>query len=82
MRNVASQVGFFHKVIIKYKEMLEAGPLVIEWADQIKDALPEEKLIIELEWIEQENRQMRVHAVGERYNLLLSNFQKSIFGGD
>ena len=64
------------------EEMLEAGPLVIEWADQIKDALPEEKLVIELEWIEQENRQMRVHAVGERYNLLLSNFQKSIFGGD
>jgi tRNA threonylcarbamoyladenosine biosynthesis protein TsaE len=69
-------------VALGIEEMLESGPLVIEWANQIKDALPEEKLIIELEWIEQENRQMRVHAVGERYNLLLSNFQKSIFGGD
>jgi tRNA threonylcarbamoyladenosine biosynthesis protein TsaE len=64
------------------EDMLAAGPLVVEWADNINEALPNEKLIIELEWIEQEKRQMRVRAVGERYSRLLSTFQKSIFGGD
>ncbi len=64
------------------EDLLATGPLVIEWADNIKKALPEEKLIVELEWIEQEKRQMRVRAVGEKYNQLLSTFQKSIFGGD
>lgn len=64
------------------EDIISAGPLVIEWADHIKEALPNEKLIIELEWIEQEKRQMRVHAIGERYSQLLSEFQKSIFGGD
>lgn len=64
------------------EEMLVSGPLVVEWADRINEALPEEKLVIEFEWVEQEKRQMRVRSFGERYNNLLSTFQKSIFGGD
>lgn len=64
------------------EDILTSAPLVIEWADNIKEALPKEKLIIEFEWVEQEKRQMRVHAEGERYARLLSTFQKSIFGGD
>ena len=63
-------------------EMLDSGPIVIEWAERIEDALPNEKLIIELEWIETEKRQMRVRSEGDRYSHLLSDFQKSIFGGD
>ena len=63
-------------------EMLDSGPIVIEWAERIEDALPNDKLIIELEWIDAEKRQMRVRSEGDRYSHLLSDFQKSIFGGD
>lgn len=74
--------GSAEATALDIEDMLAAGPLVVEWADNINEALPNEKLIIELEWIEQEKRQMRVRAVGERYSRLLSTFQKSIFGGD
>src|SRR5512136_765073 len=38
--------------------LLEAGPLVIEWADRIQKALPKERLWITLEWVDDNQRDM------------------------
>lgn len=63
-------------------EALQAeGPLVIEWAQKIIDALPEEHLVMKLDWIQEEHRRMKFIATGERYEALLSILQEHIYKG-
>ena len=61
--------------------MLESGPLVIEWPDRIKEALPADHLWIGLRWIADEQRGMTFSSRGERYNELLAEFRRRVFGG-
>ena len=61
--------------------LMANGPLVVEWAPRIIEALPAEHLNVTLEWIEEEHRQMRFTAKGERFEALLEQFQESMFGG-
>jgi tRNA threonylcarbamoyladenosine biosynthesis protein TsaE len=61
--------------------MLESGPLVIEWPERIKEALPGDCLWIGLSWIADEQREMRFSSKGERYDQLLSEFRRRVFGG-
>jgi len=60
--------------------MLESGPLVIEWADRIREALPEACLSVNLEWVDQEQRDFVISAQGERYQRILHDLRKRIFG--
>ncbi len=61
--------------------MLEAGPLVIEWPERIKEVLLPDRLWIALRWIADEQRGMRFSSRGERYDELLVEFRKRVFGG-
>lgn len=63
-------------------EMLEAGPLVIEWAERIASILPAERLWLTLEHIDEEKRGIRFKAQGAPYEKMLAEIQKSAFGGD
>ena len=60
--------------------MLEAGPLVVEWAGRIEKALPKEHMWIDLHWVDAEARGMNFIAHGKRYEGLLENLQESVFG--
>jgi tRNA threonylcarbamoyladenosine biosynthesis protein TsaE len=60
--------------------MLESGPLVIEWADRIQAVLPQERLWVTLEWVDQEQRDFMITAQGARYLVLLHDFRKHVFG--
>lgn len=60
--------------------LISAGPLVVEWADRIRDALPEESLNVHLHLIDDEQRDMVFSAKGERYIGLLTMIRKQIFG--
>ena len=66
--------------------MLERGPLVIEWADHIQAALPEERLWITLAWVDQQQRDFVITAQGKftapdsRYQVFLREIRKQIFG--
>jgi tRNA threonylcarbamoyladenosine biosynthesis protein TsaE len=60
--------------------MLGQGPLVIEWADRIREALPLEYLWIRLRWVEIEQRDLLISARGERYQHLLHNFRRQVYG--
>ena len=62
-------------------ELMGGGPLVVEWAPRIQEALPEENLLVRLEWVEDEHRRMRFSANGDYYQDLLDDFQKSMLGG-
>ncbi len=60
--------------------LLEAGPLVIEWADRIQEALPKEYLWVTLQWVDDNQRDMVFSACGTRYASLLNDLRKQIFG--
>jgi tRNA threonylcarbamoyladenosine biosynthesis protein TsaE len=61
--------------------MLEKGALVVEWADRISKALPDEKLEVQMRWMAEEYRGMVFHAHGNRYESMLEQFRQSTFGG-
>jgi len=60
--------------------MLETGPLVVEWADRIRAALPAEHLWVSLRWIDENQRDMVFSARGMRYQGLLTLISKIIYG--
>lgn len=60
--------------------LLETGPLVIEWADHIEETLPKERLWITFSWINDEQRDMVFTANGSRYQILLGQLRRQVFG--
>lgn len=60
--------------------LLAGGPLVVEWADHIQEALPSEHLWISLRWIDTEQRDLVFAARGSRYQGVLATLRKQIFG--
>jgi len=61
--------------------MLESGPMVVEWPERIKPVLPEDNLWISLRWLAEEQRGMTFTSHGKRYEEILSEFRKRVFGG-
>jgi tRNA threonylcarbamoyladenosine biosynthesis protein TsaE len=60
--------------------MLDQGPLLVEWADRIKEALPENYLWINMRLINDEQRDFIVNARGDRHKTLLERFREDIYG--
>jgi len=60
--------------------MLAHGPLVVEWAERIREVLPGERLWITLRWIDAGQRDMVFAARGARYQQILAAFRKQIYG--
>ncbi|MEW5871986.1 MAG: tRNA (adenosine(37)-N6)-threonylcarbamoyltransferase complex ATPase subunit type 1 TsaE [Chloroflexota bacterium] len=60
--------------------LIEQGPLVVEWADRIAEALPGEHLWVTLSWVDEEQRDMLLAAYGPRYHALLDEFRRQVFG--
>jgi tRNA threonylcarbamoyladenosine biosynthesis protein TsaE len=58
----------------------ENGPMVVEWADQIKPALPNDRLWIRLWWMDDEQRGMRISGSGERAAEMVASLRQLIFG--
>jgi tRNA threonylcarbamoyladenosine biosynthesis protein TsaE len=61
-------------------EMLMEGPLVIEWADRIRLALPTSHLWVNLRWIDDSQRDLVFSAHGEAYKALLQSFRARVYG--
>jgi tRNA threonylcarbamoyladenosine biosynthesis protein TsaE len=53
------------------ERMIGEGPLLVEWADRIQDALPDECLKISMSWISDEHRRLVFNFNGKRYAQLL-----------
>jgi tRNA threonylcarbamoyladenosine biosynthesis protein TsaE len=60
--------------------LLAQGPLLVEWADRVKDALPDEFMWIKMKLINDEQRDFIVHASGERHKYLLQKLRGDIYG--
>lgn len=61
--------------------MLEQGPLVVEWAERVQAALPDEYLGVKLNWVDDSQRDMIFSARGLRFEALLARFRKQVYGG-
>jgi len=62
--------------------MLADGTLLIEWPERIDGLVPDERLWISLEYINDEEREMKFTASGKRYDELLEIIRHAIVGGD
>ena len=60
--------------------LLENGPLVVEWADRIQAALPEEYLRVDLETVGEEQRRLLLACRGTGYMALLGTLRHQLFG--
>jgi len=60
--------------------MLSKGPLAVEWADRVKEALPAENLWIKMHWIAEEQHDFMFTAHGEHYQTLLDDYKKEVYG--
>lgn len=62
--------------------MLADGALLIEWPERIEGLVPAERLWIQLEHVDEEEREMKFKASGKRYEELLEVLRHAAFGGN
>ena len=62
--------------------MLAQGPLLIEWPERLNGLVPNERLWIQLEHIDDEEREMKFKSSGQRYDGLLEIIRHAAYGGD
>ena len=62
--------------------MLRQGPLLIEWPERINGLVPNERLWVQLEHIDEEEREMKFKSSGKRYDGLLEIIRHAAYGGD
>jgi len=63
------------------ESMFSEGVLIIEWPEKLNELIPADRLWINLDHVQEEQRQMRFHAHGKRYDDLLDGIRQSMFGG-
>ena len=61
--------------------MLDDGPVVVEWAERIQKALPRDYLQVAMTYIDENCRDLILSAHGLRYEQLLADIRKQIYGG-
>ncbi|MEM6528866.1 MAG: tRNA (adenosine(37)-N6)-threonylcarbamoyltransferase complex ATPase subunit type 1 TsaE [Chloroflexota bacterium] len=62
-------------------DIVECGGVVLfDWAERIADALPDERLWIELRVIESTRRNLMLEATGSHYEKLVQAFRAQTFG--
>jgi len=60
--------------------MLALGPIVVEWAERIKEILPEDNLWIQLRYTGVGHRSMILTTDNKRYQRLLENLRRKLYG--
>lgn len=60
--------------------LLEQGPVMVEWAQKIEEALPRERLWLKFFWIDEGRRRLEIAPHGERYQPIAAALQETVFG--
>lgn len=60
--------------------MLGRGPLVVEWAERIQAALPGDCVQVRLRNVDENQRDLVFSAAGARYEKLLNDLRRQIYG--
>lgn len=62
--------------------MLADGALIIEWPERMNGLVPEERLWVKFEHVDEEEREMKFKASGKRYDDLLEVVRSALLGGN
>lgn len=62
--------------------MLAEGPLLIEWPERMQRLIPRERLWVDLEHVDQEERHMKFNSHGKRYEDLLEVVRRAAYGAE
>src|SRR5512142_141389 len=62
--------------------MLAEGALIIEWPERMEKLIPEERLWVQLEYINEDEREMKFKSSGKRYDDLLEVIRHAAYGAD
>ena len=74
--------GSEEAVDIGLLEMLEDNAsILVEWPERVAEIIPEEHLWISLRWLDDSRRGLHFAAYGPRYERLIKDFRKVVFGG-
>jgi len=60
--------------------MLVQGPLLVEWPERMENLIPRDRLWLQFEYLDDEQRQMRITSKGMRSDVLLAELRQSVFG--
>lgn len=60
---------------------LEKGPLIVEWAERIRPALPSDHLWTTLTWVDDSQRDLVFSPHGFRFEKMMDGFRKRVYGG-
>ena len=60
--------------------LLENGPMLVEWAGNISEALPENRLVIHLAHLDEDQRSLTITPEGERAKELTHELKTKLFG--
>ena len=60
--------------------MLAQGSLLIEWPERMEGLIPVDRMWLQLEYLDDEQRQRRINAKGPRSDVLLAELRQSVFG--
>lgn len=72
--------GAAEAVDLDLDALLAGGALVVEWAERIRAALPGEALVIQMKYVDDNQRDLVITATGERYEAILNKLRRLIFG--
>jgi tRNA threonylcarbamoyladenosine biosynthesis protein TsaE len=61
--------------------MIETGPLVVEWAERVWAALPMEYLRVSLRYVDENQRDLVMTAKGDHYQAMLITLRRQVYGG-
>jgi tRNA threonylcarbamoyladenosine biosynthesis protein TsaE len=74
--------GSVEAVDIGLLELLEdRASILVEWPERVEEVMPDERLWINLRWLDESRRGLHFDALGPRYERLLKDFRKVVFGG-
>ena len=60
--------------------VLAQGPVVIEWAERIREVLPEELLWIRLDYTGMGHRAMMLNPKGKHFETMVENVRRKLYG--
>jgi tRNA threonylcarbamoyladenosine biosynthesis protein TsaE len=63
------------------ESMLDQGPMIVEWAERVQSVLPDQGLWVQLNYIDDVQRDLIFSGRGQYYEDLLSRFRRLIYGG-
>jgi tRNA threonylcarbamoyladenosine biosynthesis protein TsaE len=72
--------GTFDAEILDFDRMLNRGPVVIEWAERIREVLPEDLLWIRLDYTGIGHRAMMLNPKGKRFETLVESVRRKLYG--